>query len=217
MQTVSFRQKILVRSVQAAVGLIVFSFGVYLTIQASIGLSPWDVLVMGIAQRVGVLYGTVALVISLLLLTVDLLMKEKIGIGSILDALICGKAVDLFNWLELVPEQTVLWRGIIMLAAGLLIMAAGQWIYMSVGLGCGPRDSFTVAVGKRLSRLPIGVVQNGILLLVVLAGWLLGGPVGIGTLISVVGIGFAMQLVFWIVKFEPRGVRHEDLRESFKG
>ena len=128
MQTVSFRQKILVRSVQAAVGLIVFSFGVYLTIQASIGLSPWDVLVMGIAQRVGVLYGTVALVISLLLLTVDLLMKEKIGIGSILDALICGKAVDLFNWLELVPEQTVLWRGVIMLAAGLLIMAAGQWI-----------------------------------------------------------------------------------------
>ncbi|MBQ8669642.1 MAG: hypothetical protein IJ508_00145, partial [Oscillospiraceae bacterium] len=127
------------RAFAAAAGLFLFSFGVYLTIQAQIGLAPWDVLVMAIAQRLGVLYGNVALVISLILLTVDLLMKEKIGIGSILDALICGKAVDLFTWLELVPGQSSSIKGVLVLVVGLFVMAAGQWIYMLVGLGCGPR------------------------------------------------------------------------------
>jgi len=214
--TTILQKGLAVRSLTAAFGLFLYSFGLYLTIQASIGVAPWEVLALGIAERTGFLYGNIALTTSIILLLIDLLMKEKLGIGSILDALICGKAVDLFNWLELVPQQTDTLRGILMLVAGLFIMAFGQWIYMLVGLGCGPRDAFLVAVGKWLHRLPIGVVQNGILLVVLAAGWLLGGPVGIGTLISVVGMGTTMQLVFRLVRFEPRDVVHQGLMESIK-
>lgn len=92
-------------------------------------------------------------------------------------------------------------------------MAAGQWIYMSAGLCCGPRDSLLVALGRRLPRLPIGLVANALQALVCAAGWLLGGPVGLGTLLSVFGIGAAMQLVFALVRFEPRQVRHESLKD----
>ena len=200
----------------AAAGLFLYSFGVYLTIQAAIGVAPWELLALGIAGRTGLLYGDVALGISIVLLAVDLLMKEKLGIGSVLDALICGKAVDLFGWLELVPRQDNLVCSIVMLVVSLFIMAAGQWIYMLVGLCCGPRDAFTVAVGKRLRRWPIGLVQNGILAVVLVAGWLLGGPIGIGTLISVLGMGVAMQLVFRWVNFEPRDVVHQGFLESIK-
>jgi len=92
----------------------------------------------------------------------------------------------------------------------------GQLIYISTGLGCGPRDSFVIGVGKRLSKWPIGLVQNGVLMVALLLGWLLGGPVGLGTLLSVVGLGATMQLVFRIAKFEPRKVQHENIFESFR-
>lgn len=209
-------RNLLFRSFLAAVGLVIFSFGVYLTIQASIGLAPWDVLAMGISQKTSVRYGDVALITSVIILGIDILMKEPIGIGTILDALIVGKTTDLFRSLGLVPEQTTTAGGVILISIGLLIMASAQWIYMSAGLGCGPRDSFLVAIGKRMKHVPIGLVQNGILVIVLAAGFLFHGPIGIGTLISVFGIGAAMQFVFRVVKFEPRIIHHESLADCVK-
>jgi uncharacterized membrane protein YczE len=82
---------------------------------------------------------------------------------------------------------------------------------MRSGLGCGPRDSLLVALGKRARRVPIGAVNLALLLAVVSGAWLLGGPIGIGTVVTVGLQGVAMQLVFRLVRFEPRSVAHEDL------
>jgi uncharacterized membrane protein YczE len=146
----------------------------------------------------------------------DVLMRERIGIGTVLNTIICSKAVDLYIWLGLIPKQEKLGLSIALLVAGMFVIAFGQWIYISSGLGSGPRDSFMVGVGKRLRKLPIGLVQNGILLTVLLLGWLLDGPIGLGTLLMVVGLGTSMQIVFRLVKFEPRNVVHENLVQSFK-
>ena len=211
-----FQKNLLGRTLQAVLGLFTYAMGVYLTLQAAIGLGPWEVLAMGVAGQFGLIFGNATLIVSAVILTMDVLMKERIGIGTVLNTIICSKAVDLYTWLGLVPKQEHLAASIAVMIAGMFTIAVGQLIYISTGLGCGPRDSFVIGVGKRLSRWPIGLVQNSILMVALLLGWLLGGPVGLGTLLSVVGMGAAMQLVFRIAKFEPRKVQHENFFESFR-
>ena len=84
---------------------------------------------------------------------------------------------------------------------------------MSAGQCCGPRDALLVGLGKRMPRLPIGVVEILLWAAVLLAGWLLGGPVGVGTLISTFGAGLVMQLVYSLLRFEPRSVVHRDVAQ----
>lgn len=195
-------------------GLFIFSFGVYLTIQANVGLPPWDCLTMGISYHVPFSFGATHVAISLSIVLLDLLLKEKIGYGTILDALLVGSFVDLFTFLKIVPVQEKLLAGVPILLGGMLIMALGQFFCISSGLGCGPRDAMRIGLGKRVPRFPIGAVEIGILALVLLAAWPLGGPISIGTLIAVLGSGVTMQLVFTPLKFEPRSVRQHSLLET---
>lgn len=209
--------EILKNCVKAALGLALFACGVYLIIQANIGVAPWDVFCLGLAKQTGFLYGTCSIIISVVILFLDaVIMTEKIGLGMIIDTLVVGKTVDLLNFLDLVHDPGNLWISLIMITVGFFIMGYGQYIYISVGLGCGPRDAFQVGLGKKMPRLPIGVVLIIILLVVLIIGYLLGGPVGIGTLIAPFGVGLMQQLVFNMRHFEPKNVVHQDLIESIR-
>ena len=199
---------------KSALGLFIFSIGVYLTIQADIGLAPWDCLSMGISGRVGYSYGIVHTAISILILLIDVLLKEKIGYGTILDALLVGNYVDLIDRIVTLPKFENLLINILLVVIGLLIMGYGQYFYMDAAQGCGPRDSLLVALGKRFPRTPIGVVQTVMVGIALLIGWLLGGPVGIGTVISVFVLGTALQIVCRIMHFEPRNVVHKNVLET---
>ena len=119
----------------------------------------------------------------------------------------------MYNDLNPFPENQSVWLGIAVMIGGFVFMAVGMWIYMSAEQCCGPRDSLLVGLGKRLPRLPIGFVEIILWAAVTLAGWLLGGPVGIGTLISTFGAGLVMQLVYSIIRFEPRKLIHRDVIE----
>ena len=199
---------------QIAAGLLVFAFGVHLTIYANIGLAPWDCLGMGVAKHTPLNYGLAMTAIAVAVLIVDLLLKERIGFGTVIDALLTGNFVQMFNDLNPLPENKSLWLGIPIMLAGFVFMALGMWIYMRAGQGCGPRDSLLVGLGKRLRRQPIGAVEFRLWAAVLLAGWLLGGPVGIGTLLSTFGAGAVMQLVYRVIRFEPRDVRHRSVIET---
>lgn len=193
-----------------AAGLLVFAFGVHLTIRADIGLAPWDCLGMGLARHTPLNYGLSMTVIALVILGIDLLMGERIGFGTVIDALLTGNFVQMWNDLDRFPETGSVWLGIVLMLIGFVFMALGMWIYMAAGQCCGPRDALLVGLGRRMPRVPIGMVEIALWAVVLLAGWLLGGPVGIGTLISTFGAGFVMQLVYTLVRFEPRAVRHRD-------
>lgn len=205
------RTQLLKKSIRASLGLILFTLGDYLVIQANVGLPPWDCLSIGLAQTVGLSRGQAAILVSVSVLAVDLLMRERIGVGTLLDTVICGVFLDLYTNAGLLPMQQALLPGLAALLAGMLIMAVGQYVYMAAGLCCGPRDSFLLGVGKRLRTLPIGAVEVLIMVCVLAGGWLLGGSVGIGTLISAAGLGLTMQLVFRAAHFEPRDVEQADL------
>ena len=200
----------------AAVSLFVNGFGVYLTIQANIGAGPWDVLNLGLSKSLGILYGTASIAVSVTILLIDILLKEPIGIAMFIDSIVVGKAVDFFNWVHAVPPCASLLTGIPVMIAGLIIMAYTQYTYMIASLGCGPRDTLLVGLSKRAKTIPIGAVSIGLLSFATLIGWLLGGPVGVGTLICAFGSGPIMQGAFATVHFDAKAVRHQRLMESVK-
>ena len=209
-------KSILLNAVVAALGLILFGFGVYLTIQADIGAGPWDVLSLGLALTLGVKYGTASVSVSLIILLIDVLLRGKIGIGMFLDAVLVGKAVDLFNWLGLVPTLDRTIPGIVLLLVGLVIEGFAQYLYMQAALGCGPRDTLLVCLSKRFSRVPIGAVSICMLAVATFIGWRLGGPVGLGTILCAFLTGPIMQLEFQLIKFEAEAVEHQNIVASIR-
>lgn len=209
----AMRRTIFKQWLRIAAGLLIFAFGVHLTIFANIGLAPWDCLGMGIARHTPLNYGLAMTVMGVFILCIDLSLNERIGYGTIIDALLTGNFVQMFNVLNPFPVNESLWRGIAVMLVGFVFMALGMYVYMKAGQCCGPRDALLVGLGKRLPRVPIGVVQILLWGVVLLAGWLLGGAVGVGTLISTVGAGAVMQAVYSVIRFEPRAVRHRDVTE----
>ena len=102
---------IILNMLLAAISLFFNGFGVYLTIQANIGAGPWDVLNLGISKTFGILYGTASIAVSMTILVIDILLREPIGIAMFIDAIVVGKAVDFFNYIDAVPARTSLWTG----------------------------------------------------------------------------------------------------------
>ena len=200
----------------AAVSLFLNGFGIYLTIQANIGAGPWDVLSLGVSKTLGILYGTASIAISFAILGMDILLREPIGIAMFIDAVVVGKSVDFFNSINAVPPCTSVWTGIPVMLLGLVIMGYTQYTYMIASLGCGPRDTLLVGLAKRVKRIPIGAVSIAILSLATLIGWLLGGPVGVGTLICAFCTGPIMQMAFTSVRFDATRVHHQRLQDSLR-
>lgn len=208
------KKKIFLEWIKIIAGLIVFAFGVHLTIFANIGVAPWDCLGIGIAAHTPFNYGIAMTIIAVTVLLIDIVLKEKIGFGTIIDALLTGNFVQMFNYINPFPENTNVWIGIAVMVCGFFFMAVGMWIYMSAGQCCGPRDSLLVGLGKRMPKVPIGIVEVLLWAVVLVIGYLLGGPVGIGTLISTFGAGLVMQFVYNVIGFEPRKLSHRDVRST---
>ena len=210
------RKTVILEWIQIVFGLLVFAGGVHLTIRANIGLAPWDCLGMGIAAHTPLNYGLSMTAVAVVILIVDLLLKERIGYGTVIDALLTGNFVQLYNNLDRLPENRNVWCGILLMLTGFVFMAVGMWLYMRAGQCCGPRDSLLVGIGRRMPKVPIGVVEIILWAAVLLAGWLLGGPVGIGTLVSTFGAGAVTQVIYSLIRFEPRDVRHKDVFEVIR-
>ncbi len=123
---------------KSAFGLFLYSCGVYLTVQANIGIAPWECLSMAISGKVGLSFGFVHTVSGIIILGIDLLLKEKIGFGTILDALLVGNYVDWISYFHPIPVSRNLCLSIILVIVGLFVMGFGQYFYMSAGRSSRP-------------------------------------------------------------------------------
>jgi len=203
-----------VRGVKLIFGLMLFGVGSYLNIQANIGLAPWEAFQMGLSKVTGIQYGNVVLLLGLVIIIFDLAFREKIGIGTFLNMVIVGKTVDLCLWLKPLPVIENFWVGLLVLLSGQFVISLASYFYIGAGYGCGPRDALMVALGKRLKKVPIGAVRGVIEGCALLAGWLMGSKVGLGTVIAVFGISFILQFTFRMLRFDVKAVRHEDFLET---
>lgn len=196
--------------------MFVYGLGVSLAIQANIGLAPWEAFHAGCALATGLSFGTVSMLAGVIILVIDVIMKEKIGFGTVINTILIGKVVDLLLSLQLMRKVQNLYVGIAVLLLGQFLICLATFLYISAGLGSGPRDSLMVALGKRLPGVPIGAVKGVIEGTVLLIGWLLGAKVGLGTVISVLSISLIMQWTFTLLRFKVREVRHESIAETLR-
>ena len=199
------------RIARAVIGLIIFGCGSCCNIQANIGYGAWEAFSIGVGAKLGLSFGTVLQASGLVILIIDLLLRETIGLGTLLDIYIVGATADLLRGSGLVPVMTSFLAGVVMLLCGQLLLAVGSYFYISAGLSCGPRDALMVALCKRFPRTPVGVIRFFIEGGALLTGWLCGAKIGIGTLIAVFGISFLIQAVFAVMKFDVSSVKHESL------
>jgi uncharacterized membrane protein YczE len=172
------------------VGLTLFGTGVALMVEANLGLDPWDVLHQGIARRLGLPLGTVAILVSGLVLLAWIPLRERPGLGTVSNAVVVGLVINLVTarlhqpgpW----PERAAF------LAAGIVAVAGATALYIGAGFGPGPRDGLMTGLARRGHS--IRRVRTGLEVTVLILGWLLGGKVGIGTVAYAVSIGPLVQL-----------------------
>lgn len=195
-------------------GLILYGFGIALTLNAQIGYAPWEVFHAGIAKTTGMGIGMAGIVTGVFIVLLTVLLKEKIGLGSLLNMVLVGVFLDIILALNFLPKANNFPIGTIMLVSGIFTIALATYFYIKSGFGAGPRDSLMVALTKK-TGLPIGVCRAGIELTALLAGWRLGGMVGIGTVISAFMAGFCFQLTFKLLNFDATQVEHETLRQTY--
>lgn len=197
-------------------GLFLYSLGLTLSIQANVGLAPWDAFGMGVSNITGISYGNISILTGIVILIVVAgFLKEKIGMGTILNTILIGIMVDLMQAIHLIPFMTNFFLGIPMLLLSQIIVSLATYFYIGAGMGCGPRDTLMVALGKMFPKVPIGAIRGSIEGTVLLIGFLLGAKVGIGTIIAVFGISFILQYTFKLLKFDIKAVVHENIFETF--
>ena len=195
-------------------GLLFYSIGIVLTIKANIGYGPWEVFHVGLGKALGISIGNASIIVGFAVILITLLMREKLGLGTILNMILIGWFIDLILKLNLIPlvENKIL--GVAVLILGLYVISLGSFFYIGSGFGAGPRDGLMVALTRKL-KLPIGIIRGGIELTATIIGWLLGGMAGIGTIISGVAIGFCIQSTFRVLKFKPTEIKHATLSDMY--
>jgi len=196
-------------------GLILYGLGIVMTMKANLGFAPWDVFHQGTANVFGMTIGSASIAIGLIICIIVALAGEKLGLGTILNMLVIGVVVDTTLFLDIIPTMNGWIRGVAMMMAGLLVISLASYFYIDSGFGAGPRDSLMVVL-ERKTHLPVGVCRAMVEGSAVLVGWFLGGPVGFGTVLAAFGIGFCIQLVFFLLKFETTKVQHETLQTTLR-
>ena len=167
-------------------GLFLYGLAIALMVRASIGLSPWDVLTQGVSRTTGLPFGLVTNLIGVAVLVLWWPLRQRPGVGTVLNVLLIGPAAQLGLWL--IPEQTEPVLQVLVFAAGLGLLACATGVYIAPHYGPGPRDGLMTGIHAR-TGLPLWQIRVAIEVTVLVAGFLLGGQVGAGTVAEALAIG----------------------------
>lgn len=159
-------------------GLVCFALGAAISIKVKyLGLHPWDVLNVALFEHFGFTIGTWSIIVGLVLIGISLIVSKKyVNIGTFLNALLIGPIMDIFLWLDILPDASNTWTDYLLLLSGIIIVGIGGGLYVSGGVGAGPRDGFMLSMSERtgwsVSKARM-LVESTVLVI----GYLLGGPV----------------------------------------
>jgi uncharacterized membrane protein YczE len=178
------------RVIQLLVGLFLYGAGIAFLIRSALGASPWDVLAQGIFHHVPLTFGTITVILSGVVLLLWIPLRQKPGIGTVLNSVMVGPSVDIS--FVFVPEVSAIWLRILFVGLGIVVIGMATGLYIGSRFGPGPRDGLMTAL-HRVTCQPIWKVRVAIESVVVTIGWILGGTVGIGTIAFAVLIGYVCQ------------------------
>lgn len=184
------------RWIQLLLGLFLYGIAIAMMIRAAIGISPWDVLAQGISIHTGIPFGFVTNIVGGVVLLLWIPLRQRLGIGTVLNALLIGPSAEVGLWL--IPLQDNIWVRIILFAGGLLLLAVATGLYIGARFGPGPRDGLMTGINKKYG-VRIWVVRTSIEIVVLVIGWVLGGDVGVGTLAFALLVGPLVHLAMPIL------------------
>lgn len=205
------KKNMLVRLLLLVFGLYLCGVGLTFFYYNGLGLDGWNVLHDGLSKLFNVKIGTAFVTVSIIMLTLGILMKEKLGIATIANALLIGNFMQININLGLLKPQTDLLNGLLFTLIGMIITGFGYYFYMGVGLS-GPRDSFVMAVSRKIN-LKVGYVKSIIEVIAIILGYLIGGDFGISTIIIAIFTGITVQKVFDLLKFNPKAIEQESITD----
>ncbi len=195
------------RLTQLLGGLILYGVSMAMMVQANLGLDPWDVLHQGLAPRLGLSFGLTVNLIGLAVLALWLPLRQRPGVGTILNILVIGTVTDIA--LAVLPQPESLPLRLLMLVAGIVLNGIAGGAYIGAGLGPGPRDGLMTGFCRK-TGMPVKVVRTAIELSVLAVGWMLGGTVGLGTVLYAASIGWVVHYAlsaFTLESKTPRATR----------
>jgi uncharacterized membrane protein YczE len=180
------------RLAQLYAGLVLYGASMALQIRAGLGLDPWDVFHQGVSDRTGLSFGTIVIITGALVLLAWIPLRQRPGIGTISNVFVIGFAVDAA--LALIPDASWLPAQLTMLASGVVLNAVAGAAYIGAGLGPGPRDGLMTGLVRRTGG-SVGAIRTGIEVSVLVAGFALGGTIGLGTVVYALSIGPLLHLM----------------------
>nr|WP_232718521.1 YitT family protein [Bacillus sp. FJAT-45037] len=199
------------------IGLIIMSFGISMMIRADLGSAPWDVLHVGLTLQVGLTVGSWSIIMGFLIIGLtSLLTKEWPKLGGFVNMVLVGVFIDIFLWILPTPEG--LFFKLAMLLIGLVVIGYGIGLYIAPQLGAGPRDSLMIAIQMK-TGWKVQWVRGAMEVVVLSAGWVLGGPIFIGTLLFCFGIGSIVGVTMpqcqrFVDILLERGSTHENFNQG---
>lgn len=208
-------KNIVYKFIKLIIGLFICSVGIVCSINANLGLAPWDVLHQGISNHMGITIGTASIIIGIIVVITDILLGENLGWGTIVNMICVGLFMDLILASKLIPIAENAITGIIMIIISMTLMGFGMAMYMSSGLGSGPRDGMMVALEK-LTKKPVSFVRGAMEVAALAIGYLLGGQVGIGTLINAFALGYFIKITFKICNVDSSKIKHRFIIDDIR-
>lgn len=203
------------RILRLFVGLFLYAVGIVMTINANLGLGPWDVFHQGLSKTIGMTMGQASITMGFIIVVVNYFMGEKLGWGTISNMLFIGMFMDVLMLNNLIPVfNHFLLQGLMMLG-GMFVIGIASYYYIGAGLGSGPRDGLMVMLTKRTGK-SVRFIRNCIEVTVLIAGYFLGGFVGAGTIIIALSIGYFVQFAFKLFKFNVKAVEHRFIEDDIR-
>ena len=196
-------------------GLFIYYVGFVAILNSGLGMYPGGVFTVGVAAHSSFTIGQVNQMVQATFLMLGWYLGFPPGLGTLADLALSGVFIDLLIGRGIVPTPTGIIGQLSFLFLGVALMGAGTYFYIRVLLGAGPLDGFMLGLHTKTKR-PVSVVRGSIEVALLAAGWALGGPLGIGTVITALTIGYSIQIAFRIGGYDPDS-RHVDLYELFRG
>lgn len=207
--------KLLLKMPSLFFGFFLFAVAMLLALYSKLGMSPWDVFHMGIVNHSILSLGQTSQIVGFCVIMLSIFLGVIPGIGSIFNMIFIGIFVDLINNIGIFKTPESMLGKILMLISAIIIMGIATYFYLQVELGAGPRDGLMEGLVRKLNK-PVWLIRGSIEITVLIIGFFLGGPVGIGTVLLAVAIGPSVQFAFKIGKYDSKKAQHMNLVDLYK-
>jgi len=207
--------KLLLKMPSLFFGFFLFAVAILLALYSKLGMSPWDVLHMGIVNHSMLSLGHTSQIVGFCVILLSIFLGVIPGIGSIFNMIFIGIFIDLINNTKILKTPGSMLGKILMLISAIIIMGIATYFYLKVELGAGPRDGLMEGLIKKFDK-PVWLIRGSIEVTVLIIGFFLGGPVGIGTLLLAVTVGPSVELAFRIGKYDSKKAQHMSFIDLYR-